>query len=118
MKEIKLSYETIVTSNMLNYYSFLHGGEAFKIMDSTAGFISRDYTKGKTVTKAVTDLIYHNSVYVDETIITTGEIIEVGKTSIKIYIENKVKERNLILASSGYFIMVSVDENFKPKIIN
>lgn len=110
-------FEKKISENMLNYYDLLHGGEAFKIMDSTAGYISREFVKGKTVTKAAKEVVYHNSSYLGETIISQGEIIKVGRTSMEVYVENRIRERDNILITSGTFVMVSVDNNFKPKEI-
>lgn len=110
-------FENKITEDMLNYHGFLHGGEAFKLMDSTAGYISCNFVKGKTVTKAADEVVYHKSAYLNETIVSSGEIISIGNTSMKIYIENRIKEKDNILSSSGYFTMVYVDENFKPKKI-
>ncbi|WP_164995902.1 hotdog domain-containing protein [Miniphocaeibacter massiliensis] len=110
-------FERKVTKEMLNYYDLLHGGEAFKMMDATAGEISRNFVKGRTLTKAANNIEYNFSVYLGETIISSAEIKKVGNTSLNVYVELKVKERDNEVSSSGEFIMVSVDENFNPKPI-
>lgn len=110
-------FENKITEEMLNYHGFLHGGESFKLMDSTAGYISRDFVNGRTVTKAADEVIYYKSAYLNETIVSTGKIINIGNTSMKVYVENRIKERDNVISSSGYFTMVYVDEDFKPKKI-
>ncbi len=111
------TYEKEITKEMLNYYDFLHGGEGYKIMDATAGYVSKHYIDGETVTVAVNDIVYKNSAYLGEHIVSTGTVERVGNTSITIRVENIIKERNLI-SSQGAFTMVSVDENFRPKPID
>lgn len=115
--ESNKKFENKITEDMLNYYGLLHGGESFKLMDSTAGYISRDFVNGRTVTKAADEVIYYKSAYLNETIVSTGKIINIGNTSMKVYVENRIKERDNVISSSGYFTMVYVDEDFKPKKI-
>ncbi|WP_300410592.1 hotdog domain-containing protein [Lagierella sp.] len=111
------TYIKEITKEMLNYYDFLHGGEGYKIMDATAGYVSKHYIDGETVTVACNDIVYKNSAYLGEHIVSTGRVERVGNTSITIGVENIIQERN-ILSSKGTFVMVSVDENFRPKPID
>ncbi|MDO5017722.1 MAG: hotdog domain-containing protein [Lagierella massiliensis] len=110
------TYEIKITKEMLNYYDFLHGGEGYKIMDATAGYVSKHHVGGETVTVACNDVVYKNSAYLGEHIISTGKVLKIGNTSITVEVTNLVKERNVI-SSRGIFTMVSVDENFRPKKI-
>lgn len=110
-------YEIEVTKDMLNYYDFLHGGEGFKIMDQTAGYVSKHYIDGETVTVACKEVVFKNSAYHGEHIVSTGTVLKIGNSSITVEVTNVIKESNVV-ASTGVFTMVSVDENFRPKKID
>lgn len=111
------TYEIEITKDMLNYYDFLHGGEGFKIMDQTAGYVSKHHINGETVTVACKEVVFKNSAYLGEHITSTGTVLKIGNSSITVEVKNIIKERD-VLSSTGIFTMVSVDDNFRPRKID
>lgn len=112
-------YKFRVNEDMVNFYSFMHGGELFKMMDTVAGICTRNFCQKPTLTKAVNGLSYSSPSYVGDILVISGLINYTGTKSMECYIEARGEDGDL--RASGYFTMVSVDENKKslevPKMI-
>ena len=103
--------------DMGNFYGLLHGGELFKMMDTIAGVCTRRFCSNKTLTKAVNNLTFNAPTKLGEIIKITAIIDYVGKTSMECFVRAKVEGTDIIKAS-GYFTMVSVNEDGESEMVN
>ena len=119
MKRASESYTTqvhILTQANLNGYNRLFGGTLMSWMDIVAGVTARRHAERNVTTLKVEELIFKAPARANDTIMITGEISSVGRTSmhvlVKVYIEELSGQRKLINEAS--FIMVALDEQEKP----
>jgi len=113
MTQIVLPYHANVAGNM-------HGGEVMKLMDSAAGVVAARHCLSNVVTASVTQLSFIEPIFVGDLVICTAELTYTGKTSMEVYVCVKAEdlERGIIKSvSEGYFFMVALDRNGRPREI-
>lgn len=119
MKTVSESATTqvqILTQANMNGYQRLFGGQLMSWMDIVAGVTARRHS-GKNVTTACVDkLEFHKPAHANDTLVITGEIVYVGRTSMEVRVCAYVEELNGTkeLTNEARFIMVALDENEKP----
>ena len=113
MAQIVLPFQANVAGNM-------HGGEVMKLMDSAAGVAAARHCLSNVVTASVTQLSFIEPIFVGDLVICSAELTYTGRTSLEVYVNVKAEDlekgtiRNV---SDGYFFMVSLDRNGRPKQI-
>ena len=119
MKRASESYTTqvqVLTQANLNGYARLFGGQLMSWMDIVAAVTARRHSGCNVTTAKVTDLSFHAPAHAIDTLVLTGELVYVGRTSmvisVKVYVEKLDGERKLI--NEAQFVMVALDENEKP----
>ena len=119
MKTIADSYTTqvhILTQANLNGYNRLFGGTLMSWMDIVAGVVARRHSERNVTTLKVEELIFKAPARANDTLMITGEISSVGRTSmhvlVKVYVEALTGQRQLI--NEATFVMVALDEQEKP----
>ena len=119
MKTVSESATTqvqILTQANLNGYQRLFGGQLMSWMDIVAAVTARRHS-GKNVTTACVDkLEFHKPAHANDTLVLTGEVEYVGRTSmdvrVQVYVEELTGRRELI--NIAHFTMVALDENERP----
>ncbi len=118
-KKVSDSYteqvQLLLQGNM-NGYHRLFGGKLMEWIDVVAAVAARRHS-GKNVTTVVVDeLQFKGPAYANETLLLTGWVTYVGRTSmevcVKTYVEELSGERRLI--NTAYVVLVALDENEKP----
>lgn len=119
MKRAADSFTTqvqVLTQANLNGYSRLFGGQLMSWMDIVAAVTARRHSGQNVTTASVTDLSFHAPAYANDTVVLTGELVYVGRTSmevaVSVYVEALSGKRTLI--NEARFIMVALDENERP----
>ena len=106
----------ILTQANLNGYSRLFGGQLMSWMDIVAAVTARRHSGRNVTTASVNDLSFHAPAHANDTLVLTGEVVYVGRTSMEIrvcvYVEALNGDRKLI--NEARFVMVALDENEKP----
>ena len=106
----------ILTQANLNGYSRLFGGQLMSWMDIVAAVTARRHSGRNVTTASVSELSFHAPAHANDTVVITGEIVYVGRTSMEVsvcaYVELLDGKRNLI--NEARFVMVALDENEKP----
>ncbi|MGE5392086.1 MAG: acyl-CoA thioesterase [Deltaproteobacteria bacterium] len=113
MTQIVLPYHANVAGNM-------HGGEVMKLMDSAAGVVAARHCLSNVVTASVTQLSFIEPIFVGDLVICTAELTYTGKTSMEVLVRVQAEdlERGIIKnVSEGYFFMVALDRNGRPREI-
>lgn len=118
-KKVSDSFTTqvqVLTQANLNGSMRLFGGQLMSWMDIVAAVTARRHSGHHVTTACVKSLNFHHPAHSDDTLVLTGEVIYVGKTSMEIrvcvYIEALAGGRELI--NEARFVMVALDENEKP----
>lgn len=119
MKRVEESFTTqvqILTQGNLNGYQRLFGGKLMAWMDIVAAVTARRHSGKNVTTASVNNLSFNAPAHANDTVVITGEVIYVGRTSMDIrvcaYVENLDGNRKFI--NRAYFTMVALDENEKP----
>ena len=119
MKRVSDSYTTqvqILTQANLNGYNRLFGGKLMSWMDIVAGVAARRHSGRNVTTVSVDSLVFKAPARANDTIVITGHVCYVGRTSmdvcIRVYLEELSGEKTLI--NQAHFTMVALDENEKP----
>lgn len=106
-----------VFPNTTNHYDTLFGGTAMALMDEVA-FITATRFCHKRLATVSTDRIDFSKAIESGTIIEcVGKITEIGRTSLKVYLEIYVEqmyEDQRELAITGTFTFVAMDESRRP----
>lgn len=119
MKCVSDSFTTqvqVLTQGNLNGYSRLFGGQLMSWMDIVAAVTARRHSGRNVTTVCVDRLTFHAPAYANDTLVLTGEVVYVGRTSMEIrvcvYVEELSGQRDLI--NEARFVMVALDENEQP----
>lgn len=119
MRRSSESYTTqvqILSQANLNGYSRLFGGQLMSWMDVVAAVTARRHSGCNVTTASVSNLSFHAAAYANDTLVLSGELIYVGRTSMEIavhaYVEKLDGHRDLI--NEATFVMVALDENERP----
>lgn len=119
MKCVSDSFTTqvqILTQANLNGYSRLFGGQLMSWMDIVAAVTARRHSEHNVTTACVSELIFRAPAHANDTLVITGELVYVGRTSMEVnvcvYVEALGGERELI--NEAKFVMVAIDENERP----
>lgn len=113
MTQIVLPFQANVAGNM-------HGGEVMKLMDSAAGVVAARHCLSNVVTASVTQLSFIEPVFVGDLVICKAELRYTGRTSMEIYVSVKAEDmtnESVKNVSEGYFFMVALDRNGRPREI-
>jgi len=119
MKRVSDSYTTqvqLLTQANLNGYNRLFGGTLMSWMDIVAGVTARRHSGKNVTTLRVDSLEFRAPARANDTLLITGHVCYVGKTSmdvcVLVFLEELSGERRLI--NRAHFIMVALDENERP----
>ena len=65
----------------------IFGGWIMSQMDIAGGILAKEVAKGRTVTIAVNQIIFHKPVKVGDVVCCYGQVIKVGNTSVTLELE-------------------------------
>jgi acyl-CoA thioesterase YciA len=103
-----------------NAYGDIFGGWLMGLMDSGAGLIAARYSHGRAVTVAMDGMQFHAPVKIGDEVSIYGELVKVGRTSMRINIETWRRHRHeeqRIKVTEAVFTFVAVDEGGNPRPI-
>lgn len=119
MKRAADSFTTqvqVLTQANLNGYNRLFGGQLMSWMDIVAAVTARRHSGRNVTTASVKNLSFRAPAYANDTLVLTGEVVYVGRTSMEVsvcvYVESLSGRKELI--NEARFIMVALDENECP----
>jgi acyl-CoA thioesterase YciA len=98
----------------------IFGGWIMASMDSAAGMTTTHLTEGRTVTVAVSDMVFIQPVKVGDAVCFYTDVKNIGRTSIKLGVEVWVLRGGCgdrIKVTQAEFTFVAVDENGRPRRI-
>jgi len=124
MASKKVSHSQVVMSSLMlpqhaNTSGNVHGGEIMKLMDSAAAVVARRHARSNVVTARVDELRFLHPCHIGDVVTCYGKLTFVGRSSMEVLVtvevENPQIEAPPKVALTGYFTMVAIDENGRPK---
>ena len=106
----------LLNQGHLNGYQRLFGGQLLMWMDEVAGITARRHSGRNVTTACIEKLEFWAPAHANDTLVLTGHIVQVGRTSMTVmvhaYVEDLNGDRKMI--NEAHFVMVALDENEKP----
>jgi acyl-CoA thioesterase YciA len=99
----------------------IFGGWLMAQMDLAAGNLAHRLAKGRCVTAAVDGMAFLSPVHVGDEVSFFGELLSVGRTSMKISVEAMRRTRfetDTVPVTKAVFTFVALDEDRRPRLIN
>lgn len=109
---------TIAMPSDTNPSGDIFGGWLMSQMDLAAGNIAARRARGRCATIAVDSMVFHQPVHVGDDVSVFGELLNVGRTSMRIHIEvwNRPRESEVMAkVTEAIFTFVAIDGNGKPR---
>ncbi len=106
----------ILTQSSMNGFGRLFGGVLMQWIDVVAAVTARRHCEKNVTTVLVERLEFKKPARANDTVLLTGNITYVGKTSMEVCVNTYVEELNgnKSLINRAYVVMVALDENDKP----
>ena len=114
----ELSLRSLAMPADTNPAGDIFGGWLMAQMDLAAGNAATRRARGRAATVAVTGMTFHSPVYVGDEVSLYADIVEVGRSSIKIEIEAWRRSRNeeaINKVTEAVFVFVAIDANRKAR---
>jgi acyl-CoA thioesterase YciA len=114
----EISLRTVAMPADTNPSGHIFGGWLMSLMDLAAGMAAGSIAKGRTATKAVSDLTFLQPVHVGDVVCCYTHLVRIGRTSIAIHVEAWVLRRNQpprMKVTAAEFVMVALDAEGRPR---
>ena len=117
----ELALRTLAMPGDTNPAGDIFGGWLMGQMDIAGGILAGMRAQGRVATIAVDGFVFHNPVHVGDVLCCYGDVLEIGRTSIKLRIQAWVlrgrQAGDRVKVTEGIFTFVAIDENRKPRVI-
>ncbi len=99
----------------------IFGGWLLSQMDIAGGLMSRQYSRGRTVTIAINGMTFHKPVFVGDVVCCYTAIERVGRTSlevrVQVWVVREADASERVKVTEGLFTYVAVDADRTPRPI-
>ena len=101
----------------LNHHNRLYGGQLLKWLDEAAAITAMRHSEGEVMTAGIDHLDFKAGAVLGDRINIHGYVTYVGRTSMEVRLDTYAEkiDGDLTLINMAYFVMVGVDENFRPR---
>ena len=116
----KTTISKAVFPQTTNHHDTLFGGTALQWMDEVSFIAATRFSRQKIVTVSSDKIDFKHAVPAGTLVELTAEVIEVGRTSLKVEVNVLVESMYLDgqeKAITGYFTFVAIDDDKKPTAI-
>jgi acyl-CoA thioesterase YciA len=96
----------------------IFGGWLMSQMDLAGATLAFDLAKGRCATVAVSEIVFLNPVSVGDEVSLFAEVLQVGRTSIRVAVEAWRRRRDSSEAhqvTRGIFVYVAIDDQRQPR---
>ncbi len=104
-----------------NLYGDIFGGWLVGQMDLAAGSVASRQCHGRAATVSIDKVVFHNPVKVGDEVSIFAELLQVGRTSMKIVVEAWQRDRGsdeMSKVTEATFVFVAVDEKGRPRAVD
>ncbi len=114
--ESKTEQVQILMPEHINGYNRLFGGKLVEWIDVLAAVVARRHSNRNVTTVAIDNLHFKAAAYVNSTVMLSGKVTFVGKTSMEVRVDTYVEHLSGVrkLVNTAYLVMVALDENEQP----
>lgn len=98
----------------------IFGGWLMSQMDLAAGTVAARVSKGRASTVSVEQIQFHRPVLVGDEVSLYGELLKVGRTSMRIKVRAWSRARHqeeIKQVTEAVFTFVALDENARPRAV-
>lgn len=117
----ELSLRSLAMPADTNPAGDIFGGWLLSQMDIAGGLMSRQYSRGRTVTIAINGMTFHKPVFVGDVVCCYCAIERVGRTSLDVRVQAwVVREAHAgerVKVTEGIFTYVAVDDDRTPRTV-
>ncbi len=94
----------------------IFGGWLVAQMDLAGAMIAAKKAKGRVVTVAINDVLFHQPVFVGDLLCLYVDVVKLGKSSITVEVEVEAERAggHIESVTSAKLVYVAIDENRKP----
>ena len=99
----------------------IFGGWLMSQMDLAGATLAFDLAKGRCATVAVSEIVFLNPVSVGDEVSLFAQVLNVGRTSIRVAVEAWRRRRDSSEASQvtkGVFVYVAIDNQRQPRPVS
>ncbi|MBR5218763.1 MAG: acyl-CoA thioesterase [Clostridia bacterium] len=106
----------MVRSPHINGYGRLFGGQLMQWIDEVAGIVARRHSNSIITTAAIDNLNFKSAAYMNDTVVLSGKVTYVGKSSMEIRVDTYVEDINgsRRTINRAYVVMVAIDSEGNP----
>lgn len=111
----------MVFPEQANHYGTLYGGNALALLGKSAFVTASRYARCAVVMAGSENIVFEHPVQVGQLLEITGKVVRVGSSSMTVEISGiaeSLQSGVRMLALSGRFEMVAVDEKGRPAAIH
>lgn len=115
----ELALQTLAMPKDTNANGDIFGGWLVSQMDLAAGIVSKQATKGRSVTVAIQNVTFLKPVSVGSTVSCYCRVTKRGRTSVNIAVDvwtsHQLSHGDKVKVAEGLFVFVAIDDNGKPR---
>ncbi len=101
-----------------NYLGTIFGGIILSYIDQAGSVEGHRHAKGRLVTVAMREVVFHQPVYVGDLVSFYAETLRVGTTSITVRVEviaeRQTRDHSKVKVTEAEVVFVQVDEQGRP----
>lgn len=116
----ELALRVVALPSDTNVFGDIYGGWLVSQMDVATSITAMQIAEGRVATIAINGMALLTPVHVGAVVSCYTEVIEVGRSSIRINVEVWIKHKvsfNPIKVTEGEFVVVSLDSKGRPRSI-
>ncbi|WP_339094168.1 acyl-CoA thioesterase [Deinococcus sp. VB343] len=101
-----------------NYHGTAFGGWVLSLMDKAASVAATRHASGNVVTARMDGVDFHTPIRVGDAVALEARVVRVGRSSMTVHVDvyrETLASGEQLLATSGQFVFVAVDEHGKPR---
>lgn len=113
-----LALQTVAMPGDTNANGDIFGGWLLSQMDIAGSITARKLARGRVATVAIDSMAFYTPVQVGAVVSCYTEVLEVGRSSIRINVEvwkNHYEQDEAIKVTEGEFVFVAIDENGRTR---
>ena len=115
-----LALQTVAMPKDTNANGDIFGGWLLSQMDIAGGIAAAEVARGRVATVAIDGMAFLTPVHVGAVVSCFTDILEVGRSSIRIMVEVWINSRHdgdPLKVTEGEFVFVAIDENGRTRTV-
>ena len=116
-----LALQTVAMPKDTNANGDIFGGWLLSQMDIAGGIAAAEVANGRVATVAIDGMAFLTPVHVGAVVTCFTDVLEVGRSSIRIMVEVWVNSRHdgePLKVTEGEFVFVAIDENGRTRSVS